>query len=671
MITKIGVQNFKLFKDEVNLEIKPLTVLTGANNSGKSSFISFIRFIFRTYYLEYDKDYHGGSGGIVLKSFEHLFLNEYAIKNFGDLRKFLSKNAADKSLTFSFTYLANKFPSDPHDTSGMQLTAKLKYTSNAFDAPTKKNSNKVESEHLYLNRMAFYYENKLLFSLELHQNNKIFEGKNVINADTPIWRLENGIQYNNLKNYICTYWKEQRVKNGKKDWQTNFNKKYDILLPSHFIKIAISNPDFFSNEFPLKSYERGLLDYLIENGIKNHDELLIEYFNFESQLINQIISRKFSNLFKIKENDILMNYEIIPLSIKEAFEKDNFRSKELNKFYEEQIKSINSPIVNLVLTEILSNENIETKPKGILMSYLDNKFLKPNSKLDFNDIHLIEKLINWTITQSLDYFEEDLTQFLAKTPWITLNSDLPYVGQDQSFKSTFYENESEPESSILYQFGGYYFQFTAEKQLNFINKWLQNLNIADELIIYPTRDGDGDIIKFTYKVIHKSCETNIEDLGLGSRKLLLILMQLAMNGDMEYKKREKNSIIGYENIIIDGKLIILEEPESNLHPSFQSKLADIIIDAYRNLNVKIVVETHSEYLIRKLQYLVASKQEGISKNDIAIYYFYNPNEIPEGENQIYQLDLREDGFMNNDFGSGFFDEASSLSLRLINSSNFN
>ena len=102
---------------------------------------------------------------------------------------------------------------------------------------------------------------------------------------------------------------------------------------------------------------------------------------------------------------------------------------------------------------------------------------------------------------------------------------------------------------------------------------------------------------------------------------------------------------------------------------FASKLVNMPEEDFINL---VDDELHWKLEpIRKLQYLVASKEGGISKDDIGVYYLYNPKEIPKGESQIYKLDLREDGFMNNDFGNGFFDEASSLSLRLINSSSFN
>jgi len=56
---------------------------------------------------------------------------------------------------------------------------------------------------------------------------------------------------------------------------------------------------------------------------------------------------------------------------------------------------------------------------------------------------------------------------------------------------------------------------------------------------------------------------------------------------------------------------------------------------------------------------------------LSVYYFYNPSKIPAGEQQVYKLDIREDGFMNNGFGKGFFDESSTLTLGLLNRQNFN
>jgi AAA15 family ATPase/GTPase len=38
MIKKIGVKNFRVFKDYAEFEIRPITILTGLNNSEKCFF---------------------------------------------------------------------------------------------------------------------------------------------------------------------------------------------------------------------------------------------------------------------------------------------------------------------------------------------------------------------------------------------------------------------------------------------------------------------------------------------------------------------------------------------------------------------------------------------------------------------------------------------------------
>jgi predicted ATPase len=108
----------------------------------------------------------------------------------------------------------------------------------------------------------------------------------------------------------------------------------------------------------------------------------------------------------------------------------------------------------------------------------------------------------------------------------------------------------------------------------------------------------------------------------------------------------------------------IEEPESNLHPALQSKLADMFIDAARTFNTQFIIETHSEYLIRKLQYFTAKGE--IKTEDTAIYYFYPPDDVPPGEEQVKRIDIQEDGSLTDDFGTGFFDEADKIAMSIWN-----
>jgi predicted ATPase len=81
--------------------------------------------------------------------------------------------------------------------------------------------------------------------------------------------------------------------------------------------------------------------------------------------------------------------------------------------------------------------------------------------------------------------------------------------------------------------------------------------------------------------------------------------------------------------------------------------------------MKFVLETHSEYLIRKLQTLVA--KEGVSSDDITIYYLSSPDPQHRAENepQIKRIKIKENGGLTAKFGTGFFDAAITLSTELF------
>jgi len=109
--------------------------------------------------------------------------------------------------------------------------------------------------------------------------------------------------------------------------------------------------------------------------------------------------------------------------------------------------------------------------------------------------------------------------------------------------------------------------------------------------------------------------------------------------------------------------IIFEEPETGLHPAFQSKMAEMIVDIQKTFNLNLIIETHSEYIIRKLQYLTAT--EKINPEEVKIYYFNNPKKIPKDEDQIKKITIAKDGSLSDNFGTGFIDEATNMKFELL------
>lgn len=68
----------------------------------------------------------------------------------------------------------------------------------------------------------------------------------------------------------------------------------------------------------------------------------------------------------------------------------------------------------------------------------------------------------------------------------------------------------------------------------------------------------------------------------------------------------------------EGSTILLEQPEIHLHPPVQSALADVFIDVAKNRKVQIILESHSEHLLRRFQARIAVQVLG--PEDTAFYF---------------------------------------------------
>ena len=97
----------------------------------------------------------------------------------------------------------------------------------------------------------------------------------------------------------------------------------------------------------------------------------------------------------------------------------------------------------------------------------------------------------------------------------------------------------------------------------------------------------------------------------------------------------------------EGSTLILEQPEIHLHPRVQAGLADVFIDAAKTRGVQIIVESHSEHLLRRLQRRVAEEQ--LSADETALYFAATK----DGESLLTTLELDLFGTIKN-WPEGFF-----------------
>lgn len=187
----------------------------------------------------------------------------------------------------------------------------------------------------------------------------------------------------------------------------------------------------------------------------------------------------------------------------------------------------------------------------------------------------------------------------------------------------------------------------------FIRKWMSEFGIGKDYNILPI-GGEG----YTFKVKTDDDDegVNLADMGMGANQLMVLLLSLAT---IMYEEGYQGDGGRKNNI---PRFIAIEEPEQNLHPKLQSKLADLIAEVAKKENYKFLIETHSEYLIRRTQVLVAEmnlREEELEKQNPFKVYYFPADGVP------YDMKYRRDGRFAEEFGAGFFDEASNLAISLF------
>lgn len=140
----------------------------------------------------------------------------------------------------------------------------------------------------------------------------------------------------------------------------------------------------------------------------------------------------------------------------------------------------------------------------------------------------------------------------------------------------------------------------------FIAAWIKDLGVIDSFTVRPIAKGRKE-----YEVLVRtragSPEVKLTDVGFGVSQVLPALVQAF------YAPPHST--------------VWMEQPEIHLHPRVQAELADAFISAvqaYENgkpRNVQLVIESHSEHFLLRLQRRVA---EGLIRpEDVAVYFVRN------------------------------------------------
>jgi predicted ATPase len=152
--------------------------------------------------------------------------------------------------------------------------------------------------------------------------------------------------------------------------------------------------------------------------------------------------------------------------------------------------------------------------------------------------------------------------------------------------------------------------------------WLRELGL---IVSFRVEEIGKESNLYRVLVTHQrgGVETALTDVGFGVSQVLPVL-----------------TLLYY---VEPGSIVFLEHPEIHLHPSVQARLADVVIDAARTQDIQVIVESHSEHFLRRLQRRVAEQWQGITDKDVQLYFVGESN----GESSIRALELDEFGRIAN------------------------
>ncbi len=715
MNTKLTIKNFRVFdEDGVTVDLKPITVLTGCNSSGKSSVVK-AALMLNEFWKQQVKD---------INTYKvKIDFSNYPINQMGRFDRVLHDGSKSKEFFMEYT-VYSLFLSK-------ELTVKLQFVS--VEKDTLNNA--------YLQTVEISTESGVLFIAKHNLDNIRFDG-------VTLGDFENGnfvTDYNLIKDELFDFLIIGRLVQRLRSLEQSHDEQW--CYPEK----PISDEEYNEKKSQILQYPTKCEDP------KRQSEIAKCYSNEYTELSNRkgiTIAEKAQetdSLYYIPILDDLdkMSKEKVCLCIETKLQKDEDYIERLSKvvetfnqseytvfsqfFYNTDVNTIFTKNVNVTdqgtffipsledadakicNEEVLAHLDKMSKDElcNHLATFNDKDMIKQGEKIleefrcsEFNtfsqffkqlekeyitskcDINpgrenmfkdaplfanLYSVLMNWNQLVYPDdnifystndefvyhggpiFYEHTIERLLYKFAQDIIReclypafSSLSYVSSSRATIKRLYTLETKDDFSVLLKKCLENGNINPEK--SFINKWVKRFGIGDSISFHADSEGLGVQIR-----LHKTPDDEkgrlLADEGYGITQLLSVMLQIEMSGKSE-------------------TTIAIEEPEIHLHPKYQSLLADMFVDAYKTFGQHFIIETHSEYLIRRLQLLVAGvdvdEKQKLDKNDVSIAYIYTKEEA-EKENQpiVKNIAICEDGYLDDTFGSGFFDEATNLSRKLM------
>lgn len=718
MNTEYTIKNFRVFDEEgATIKLKPISIFTGCNSSGKSSVVKsmvLLQSALRSFKKVRDNI---DTKGCVL---------DFTIKPnnlLGGFNKVLNNNSDCKTITFQYTVHSLLLTED--------VKVELEFKTKENDILNNGYLSKYTIKNIDDKVIYSECESKMGIEDKIRNWNLIEKNFIRLAEFIPVLKkfdafneakdYDTSEERENEKKLAEENFKKKKKKYGS----LSFAKDYRYLLDGG---LSLTQDDInILNNFSEKFNEYGTIYYLpildklkdltpdnikeflynyIDNtnrkiycgfcggditkyklDIENQRKILKDFANkiiedfsnsgcksffdyYKEKSTNNItfsnpIKWHFSYISSLYSYDAIKNNAFIYRTIFEEDDEEDCK----NKLISNVIKSIEKDDITLsILFEFMAALEIAKKERDYLY-YRDANHSYYSFLEMFDDFIkiFIEHTLIYSIYQdiNINYTSSSLVNIKRLYSFDNNDEFTLLLKEHSNLRTKFYNEQGIKGIRILEDF----------EPCSFINKWIKSFGIGERIEICPDKEGLGITLRL-YKDENDKEGSLLAEQGYGITQLFTILLKIEitiMKTELLYQTSNTPYPLFYifsDDLRIDVVkriTLAIEEPEVHLHPKYQSMLAEMIVDAYKNYGVHFIIETHSEYLIRKLQTLVAKKE--VKNTDISLVYFneHNKEDRPAYVPQVKHIEIKENGKLADKFGTGFFDEASLLSTELLTS----
>jgi predicted ATPase len=184
--------------------------------------------------------------------------------------------------------------------------------------------------------------------------------------------------------------------------------------------------------------------------------------------------------------------------------------------------------------------------------------------------------------------------------------------------------------------------FSSDRLIHQLTAWMQEISPGVSINTKYIPEANKVVLDYQFDlVLHKTNSFRPKNVGFGISYVLPIVLALLTAED--------------------GKIIVIENPESHIHPRGQAELGKLIALA-ANTGAQIFVETHSDHILNGIR--VAVKEQHIDKSKVNVLYFDKVTTDSEQYTQITPIRVDKNGELS-DYPKDFLDEWTNQLLKLI------